>query len=51
MNQIERVARAICKACEENPDHPGDARGNQYRWQDYVEVAKAAINAMELSNE
>lgn len=40
------VARAICTACHENPDHPGDTGGNQYRWQDYLEAADAAIAAM-----
>lgn len=40
------VARAICLACHENPDHKGDAGGNQYRWQDYLDVADAAIAAM-----
>jgi hypothetical protein len=43
---VERVARAICAACEDNPDHTGDARGNAYRWQDYACVARAAIDAM-----
>lgn len=45
-NTIETVARAICEACEENPDHTGDCRGNDYRWQDYREIALAAIDAM-----
>lgn len=40
------VARAICAACHENPDHQGGAGGNQYRWQDYLDVADAAIAAM-----
>lgn len=40
------VARAICTACDENPDHQGDAGGNQYRWQDYLDAADAAIVAM-----
>lgn len=40
------VARAICTACQENPDHKGDAGGNQYRWQDYLNAADAAIAAM-----
>ena len=40
------VARAICTACHENPDHKGDAGGNQYRWQDYLDAADAAIAAM-----
>ena len=41
----EAVARAICEACEEVPDHSGDAQGNQYRWQDYLPVAESAIAA------
>lgn len=45
-NQIESVARAICAACEENPDHSGDCRGNEFRWQDYREPSIAAIRAM-----
>ena len=44
----EPVARAICKACEENPDHKGDARGNAFRWQDYLHVADAAIAATKV---
>ena len=42
---VEAVARAICVACEENPDRKGDARGNKFRWQDYRDVALAAISA------
>jgi len=42
----EKVARAICIACEENPDHIGDARGNEKRWQDYLDCADAAISAL-----
>lgn len=41
----ERVARAICIACGEQPDHKGDAQGNAYRWQDYLAAADAAIAA------
>lgn len=46
MNDAEReaVARAICEACEESPYHQGDAQGNEYRWQDYLPVADAAIS-------
>lgn len=40
------VARTICSRCGENPDHRGDARGNQYRWQDYLEIADAAIQTV-----
>jgi len=43
---VEAVARAVCVACEENPDRRGDARGNKYRWQDYRDVALAAISAL-----
>ncbi|WP_186214793.1 hypothetical protein [Burkholderia gladioli] len=39
------VARAICSACGERPEHVGDARGNAYRWQDYLPSADAAIAA------
>jgi len=43
---VEAVARAICVACEENPDHQGDARGNEFRWQDYRAPALAAISTL-----
>lgn len=43
--KLEAVARAICIAVEENPDHQGDARGNEYRWQDYLPVAEKALEA------
>ena len=42
---VEAVARAICVACGENPDSQGDARGNEFRWQDYRDIALAAISA------
>lgn len=42
----EAVARAICLACEERPDHRGDARGNEYRWQDYLPVADATLQLL-----
>jgi len=48
--QIEAVARAICLSCEENPDHQGDARGNKFRWQDYKDTAKAAIDVLHGNN-
>lgn len=41
--QREAVARAICSACDENPDHAGDAAGNPFRWQDYLRAADAAL--------
>ena len=43
---VEAVSRAICVACEENPDRQGDARGNEFRWQDYRYAALAAISAL-----
>lgn len=42
------MARAICTACCENPDHQGDARGNKFRWQDYLQAADAAMRAEAL---
>jgi hypothetical protein len=52
LNEIrERVARAICAGCEENPDHQGDGRGNDYRWQDYLGPADAALDALGLGYE
>jgi hypothetical protein len=45
-DKLEAVARAICVACDENPDHAGDCRGNQFRWEDYLEPAKAALRAI-----
>jgi hypothetical protein len=39
------VAKAICRACDENPAHRGDARGNEFRWQDYLPAAEAALAA------
>lgn len=41
----EKVAKAICRACDETPEHQGDCRGNRYRWQDYLPIADAAIDA------
>lgn len=46
MDTREKVARAICAACEENPEHTGDAQGNAKRWQDYLGCADAAIQAL-----
>ena len=46
MGNREAVARAICVACEENPDHAGDCRGNEKRWQDYLPCADAAVAAL-----
>lgn len=44
-SRLEPVARAICLAQEENPEHIGDAQGNAFRWQDYLPVAEKAIEA------
>lgn len=44
-SKIEAVARAICVGAEENPDHVGDASGNEFRWQDYLTVAEKALEA------
>ncbi len=46
MNVREKVARAICAGCHENPEHVGDAQGNKKRWQDYLSCADAAIGAL-----
>ena len=46
MNEIiKTMARVVCAECAENPDHRGDARGNEYRWQDYRGIAIAALRA------
>ncbi|MCA8205145.1 hypothetical protein LGM71_29330 [Burkholderia sp. AU33545] len=37
------VARAICAACGEKPERPGDARGNALRWQYYEHSADAVL--------
>ncbi len=41
----EAAARAACEVCGDNPDHKGDARGNDYRWQDYLDVVDAVLAA------
>lgn len=41
----EAVAWAICFACDENPGDVGDAQYNEFRWQDYLSAADAAIAA------
>lgn len=42
-SQREAIARAICSACDENPEQAGDAAGNPFRWQDYLKAADAAL--------
>lgn len=44
MNSVELIARTICAGCDDNPDHAGDARGNEYRWQDYRTVAVKVLD-------
>ncbi|WP_051246234.1 hypothetical protein [Thioalkalivibrio sp. ALE19] len=36
----DRAAYAICRQCDDDPDAQGDARGNDYRWQDYLEIVE-----------
>ncbi|KVK78158.1 hypothetical protein WJ47_17205 [Burkholderia ubonensis] len=43
------MARAICEACGERAEHPGDARGNAVRWQDYGQAAKAVIAELQAA--
>lgn len=33
----EMLAHVICEACGEEPMDIGDCRGNDWRWQDYME--------------
>jgi hypothetical protein len=44
-DQLTRVAKSICRACVDDPDAPGQFPGNQHRWQDYTDAAKAAIES------
>lgn len=47
MNDLRgQIARAICIDCEDNPDDVGDCRGNEFRWQDYLTCADAALNVL-----
>lgn len=46
MDSVELIARTICIGCEEQPDHQGDARGNDYRWQDYRSVAVMVLDVI-----
>lgn len=41
----EQVAKAICAAYDDRPDYFSAARGYEYRWQDYLGIADAAILA------
>ncbi|MGN4154845.1 hypothetical protein ACS0Y3_31255 [Burkholderia gladioli] len=45
----EAMARAICSACGEKPEHSGDARGNALRWQDYECIAQAVLAELQAA--
>jgi len=45
--RINLVARAICLSCGENPDDSG-GNGNEFRWQDYISIAIAAIESADI---
>lgn len=45
----KRVAGAICSACGEQPMQQGDAAGNEYRWQDYLNVADAVLAELKVA--
>lgn len=49
--KLEAIARAICIGCEEDPDHVGDAQGNEFRWQDYLPIAEKAMAATDKYDE
>lgn len=49
--QINAAAKAICIACKENPDHVGDSRSNEFRWQDYTSIAEAGLKAATEADE
>lgn len=43
---VQEVAKAMCSACGENPLHAGDCRGNDHRWQDYMEPAMKLVEIL-----
>lgn len=45
----EEIARCICSGCGESPENRGDARGNEYRWQDYLGSAAAVIEELQAA--
>ena len=45
----EKLARAICLSCDDDPDGVIVVHGNDFRWQDYTDSADAAIR--EFNNE
>lgn len=46
MNMVERVARAICQADEQNGGAPWDWYGTDKARSNYFDAARAAITAM-----
>lgn len=46
MSMVERVARAICIAQDEDPDATHDLHPNWLGWHQYAGAARAAISAM-----
>jgi hypothetical protein len=46
MTEFECVARAICLAAGLEPDRKGNSRN--FRWQEFVPEAKAAIEALDV---
>ena len=46
---IKTLAIAICEGCDERPTSIGDARGNDFRWQDYEGVAQHVISKLNLA--
>lgn len=42
----EVILHSCLRGEEALPDHTGDARGNRFRWQDYLAIADAAITSM-----
>lgn len=42
-SKTERVARAICNACNIDPDSKGEGPNSEYRWQEFIDVAVNAI--------
>ena len=42
----DAIAKSICEACGERPTDIGDARGNQWRWQDYSECVQQFKDSM-----
>ncbi|MBN2865608.1 MAG: hypothetical protein JXK16_06330, partial [Thiotrichales bacterium] len=43
--KLEEMARAICIGAGKDPEHAGEATGNEFLWQDYLLVAEKALEA------